>query len=336
MSKCTPRTSQAILLLGATCIALLTLGCITENGERDLDPDPPRPLKGVSLTPRSSDPEDFTGFFEKAVRAGDVVSWVGDWGEFEKEDGGAPRVISGLAPTHGFIPLVVAQFFTQPSGRLLRPLTPETRESYIRLAAKFAGEFQPEYLGLGVEVNVLYEKSPSDFDGFVSLFSDACDEVRAISPGTKVFTVFQLERMKGLNGGLFGGTNDPSLSQWHLLDLFGKSDLFAFTTYPGLVHRSPELIPTGYYSEISSYTEKPVAFTEIGWHSKPSPTGWESSEEEQAEFIGTFFDLTGELDCEFLIWSFLYDPDAAEPFDSMGLCSRDGRDRPAWHAWIGS
>jgi len=29
--------------------------------------------------------------------------------------------------------------------------------------------------------------------------------VKSVSPQTKVFTIFQLEQMKGLNGGLFGG-----------------------------------------------------------------------------------------------------------------------------------
>ena len=64
-----------------------------------------------------------------------------------------------------------------------------------------------------------------------------------------------------------------------------------FHHYPGLFYRDVSDIPAEHYSEILSNISKPVAFTEIGWHSSDSPTGWESSESEQAEFINKFFEL---------------------------------------------
>jgi hypothetical protein len=330
----------AALTITLLCIVVLAGGCIEEgengnegNGDR---PNLSYPLKGVSLSPRSDDPEDFTGFFEKAARAGDMVSWVGDWAEMGLRDGGGPRVISGLTSSYNYIPLVIVQFFTQSTGQLVRPLSAENKQTYLENTVDFVGEFEPEYLGLGVEVNVLYEKSPAQFREFVAFYAEVYDAVKERSPATEVFTVFQLERMKGLHGGLFGGTNDPSKSQWHLIDLF-ETDIVAFTTYPGLIHRSPDLIPDYYYKVIASHTDKHVAFTEIGWHSEQSPLGWESSDEEQAEFVRTFFELTGDLNAEFLVWSFLYDPDTIEPFRSMGLCDReDGRERPAWEVWVSS
>jgi hypothetical protein len=39
---------------------------------------------------------------------------------------------------------------------------------------------------------------------------------------------------------------------------------------------------------------------------------------EQAAFATRFFELTDGLDKEMAIWSFLYDPAAQKPFDSMG------------------
>jgi hypothetical protein len=186
-------------------------------------------------------------------------------------------------------------------------------------------------------VNTLYEKSPQDFEIFTRLFDDTCDAVKAASPGTKVFTVFQLERMKGLQGGLFGGVNDPGLAQWGLLDRFPKADLIAFTTYPGLVFPSPADIPAEYYAEAAARAAKPIAFTEIGWHSAAAPAGWESSEDEQAEFVRTFFALTAGVKPEMAVWSFLFDPETDPPFDSMGLYRRsDGNPKSAWDAWIGA
>lgn len=320
---------------------ILVSGCGQQQGQQPTEqpPEAEQPsgtLKGVSLSPRSFQPDDFTDFFDKAKQTGEIVMWAGDWMELSDTSGSGPTVVAELASTYNYIPLIEAQFFTQSSGQLVRPLDHTTKQIYINNAADFAEKYKPMYLGFGIEVNVLYEKSPEDFDEFVRFYSEVYDAVKAKSPNTKVFTVFQLERMKGLHGGLFGGTNDPTNAQWSLLNRF-KSDIIAFTTYPGLIYKDPSEIPVDYYAEIKSHAAKAIAFTEIGWHSDASPAGWESSDAEQADFVATFFSLTRDLNKELVIWSFMYDPDIFEPFKSMGLRRRsDGTAKPAWDEWINS
>jgi hypothetical protein len=306
----------------------------TGTGGTSATPPAPQFLKGFSLSPRSFSPEDFTAFFTEAQEAGDAVMWAGDWNELSNTQGGGPVVVTTLSSQYDYVPVIEAQFFTQSTGQLVRPLDEANKQAYKDAAVAFAEKYEPEYLGLGIEVNILYEKSPEDFDSFVSLYDETYDAVKAVSPNTKIFTVFQLERMKGLQGGLFGGTNNPDNSEWQLLERFPKSDLIAFTTYPDLIYKSPSEIPDNYYSEIATHTDKPIAFTEIGWHNAASPAGWESSEEEQAEFVSRFFVLTSSLNKELAIWSFMYDPDTVEPFNSMGMRRSDGTARPAWGAWV--
>lgn len=290
------------------------------------------PLKGVSLSPKSFRADDFTEFFEKAVLAGEIISWTGDWIELETDRGG-PAVITDLASTYHYTPLVLTQFFTQSTGRVARPLNEATTQTYVTSAVTFARTHSPEYLGFGIEVNVLYQKSPADFEKFVTLYREVYDAVKEVSPSTVVFTVFQLEKMKGLNGGLYGGANDPETAHWFLLDRFA-SDIAAFTTYPGLIYETPSKIPADYYTDIQQHTQNPIAFVEIGWHTDSSPPGWESSESEQAEFVERFFKLTQDLEMELAIWSFLYDQESLEPFKSMGLYASDGRAKQAWEKWI--
>ena len=292
-------------------------------------------LTGVSLSPQSFQAKDFTNFFEQAKDTGKVVMWAGDWNELSNAQGGGPVVVASLAQTYKYLPIVELQFFTQSDGKLLRPLDDVTKQNYKNSLIAFIEKYQPEYLGIGIEVNTLYEKSPADFDAFSQFFSEVYDIVKANSPNTKVFTVFQLEKMKGLNGGLFGGTNDPNKAQWFLLDKFPKSDIVVFTTYPGLIYNNPSDIPSNYYAEIKSHTSKNIAFTEIGWHSDASPKGWESSEDEQAEFVTVFFELSRDLNKELVLWSFMYDQDTFEPFNSMGLRHRDdGTAKLAWNEWL--
>jgi len=297
-------------------------------------PTPTGALKGVSLSPRGFQAADFTDFFETAKQTGEVISWAGDWNELDVTKSGGAKVVTELASKYNYIPVIEAQFFNQSTGKLLRSLDGATRQAYKNNAVAFAKKYGPRYLAFGIEVNTLYEKSPTDFELFVPFYAEVYDAVKAASPNTRVFTIFQLEKMKGLSGGLLGGTNDPNKAQWHLLNRPPNSDIIAFTTYPDLIYKNPSDIPADYYAEIKSHTSKEIAFTEIGWHSSRSPAGWESSDAEQAEFITRFFDLTGGLNKEMAIWSFMYDQKAIEPFNSMGLRRSDGTARPAWDEWI--
>ncbi len=195
-------------------------------------------MKGVSLSPKSYGGTDFSSFFEMANLAGSIITWSGDWAELSNPKG-APYVVAQLAEQRGIKPIIIAQFFTQDTGTLLRPLNATVRKGYLDGACAFAREFKPEYMGLGIEVNALHEKNPTEYSAFVSLFADVASSVRNVSPDTKVFTVFQLERLKGLRGGLYGGLNDPSSNDWGLLADFPSSDLLAFTTYPCIVYKDP-------------------------------------------------------------------------------------------------
>jgi hypothetical protein len=330
------RNIKAILSVSALLLGMMYIGgCVNSQSSVSPSKQPRGISKGISLTPLSFQSNDFPDFFEKAKRVGDIVSWAGDWNELINTNNG-PKVVVELAATYNYTPLIELQFFTQSTGALLRPLNDAAKEAYKNNAVAFTGKYKLKYLGIGIEVNTLWAKSPADFDAFVQLYNDVYDAIKAKSPDTKVFIIFQLEMMKGLNGGLFGGNNDPAKAQWSLLDKFAKSDLIAFTTYPCLIYHDPSEIPLDYYSEIRTHTEKPIAFTEIGWHSEAGPPGWESSDSEQADFIIRFWALSQNLKEELAIWSFMYDQDTVAPFRSMGLYRRDGTVKPAWNAWLNS
>lgn len=288
-------------------------------------------LKGVALTPKSFQSKDFTDFLEKSKQF-KIISWAGDWSELSSEKS-APYVIAELSKQYDYIPLIEPQFFTQSTGKLVRPLDEETKQLYKTSTLNFIKKYKPKYMGIGIEVNILYEKSPEDFNAFIGLYNEIHKEIKQISPDTKVFTIFQLEKMKGLNGGLFGGKNNESNSEWSLLEKF-NSDLMVFTTYPSLIYKTPAEIPADYYKEIKSKTTKPIAFTEIGWPSDSKVQGWESTEQEQIEFTKTFSKLTKNINIEFEIWSFMYDQNTIEPFNTMGLFSQDNKEKLSWNEWI--
>lgn len=72
-------------------------------------------LKGVSLSPRSFQKQDFTDFFDKSKKVCDIISWTGDWNELFLNSS-APFILTNLSLTYNYLPLVEVQFFNQSNG----------------------------------------------------------------------------------------------------------------------------------------------------------------------------------------------------------------------------
>ena len=306
---------------------MTTAGCDSEEATES-SPSPQETtglLKGVSVSPRSFE-QHFGEFLDKVKETQDVLVWAGDW--MEVHDKKAPTTFSGLASKYDYIPIIEVGHYIQESGELFRPLNEENKQIYLDSTIEFVKEHEPLYFGMGVETNIFAKKNPAAFEEFVPFYNEVYDAIKEVSPKTKIFTVFQLEAMKGLTMWEI----EENVPHWDMINRF-KADIVAFTTYPGLFYRDPTDVPQDHYTEIGLHTSKPIAFTEIGWHSAPSPAGWESSEAEQVEFIETFFNLTSELNVEVAVWTFMYVTYDMEPFSSMGLYRSDGTAKPAWDAW---
>jgi len=272
-------------------------------------------LKGFQLSPKSFSGTDFPAFFElNQDLGGTVVGWTGSVRDLSLK-GSAPNVVASLAKTYGYKPVFAVQSFSRETGMLL----PEF------IAAKddilsFINATDAQYFGLGVEVTELYRKSPSEYKKFVALFADFAKAIHSQSPRTKVFTIFQYEQINGMNGGLFGGKNDPGVTLEKLFDDFPDSDIIGITTYPTLVYKTPEAIPSTYYTKLFVMTSKPVLFTEVGWIRGKSVKGWEGSSTEQRSFLRKFSEQTKDNRVEGYLWSFMYDQTGAQkPFNEMGM-----------------
>jgi hypothetical protein len=323
-----------LLVVGIVAIALVPKTAPKTSTSDNNTTASVQSTKGVAMVPRTVETPKFAELFTDAPSLGGLVTWTGDWGELSKPNSGA-KVLMAAADQYNFTPIVMVTLHSNSSpSKLLRPLTPELIDQYAKDAADFVKQNPLSYFGMGVEVNNLKKDDPSGYADFVKLFNKAADAIKLESPSTKVFTVFQLERTKGLNGGLFGGANDTNANTWSLSDDFSKADVIGFTTYPYLIYKTPDQVPADYYSEISSHVSKPVIFTEVGWPSGLEAVGWDSSIALQAKFVDTFFALTKSLDPQVVIWPFAYDPPTNHPFSSIGLAEVSGQHKPAWDRWV--
>jgi hypothetical protein len=194
-----------------------------------------------------------------------------------------------------------------------------------------------------VEINRLYDHDTQDFLAFTTAYAEIYDAVKIVSSHTKVFTIFQLETLRG--AGYLTGTSEGRQPHWELLDLFGERlDLAVFTTYPFFDYTAPEDIPDDYYLTITEYTALPIGFTEIGWPSAPlssfPDSAFGGSQTEQVAFAQRFFELTNGLDLALALWSFPNDVGSAinPAFETISLRQNNGTPKPAfeiWHSMVG-
>jgi len=165
------------------------------------------------------------------------------------------------------------------------------RRLWVEEARKIAEEYHPEYFSMGNEVNDFFYHYPNSFDDYLSLCNETYSEIKKVSPDTKVMVVFSYNHMI------------ENQQQEMITDFEDVVDIIGFTTYPWKYYDNPEELPDDYYTDIEKYTDKPIAFTEIGWASAHEVN---TSEEEQAEYLVKFLELTKDMNIEMVNWLFLH------------------------------
>lgn len=309
---------------------------------------------GTTLSPRghtsSSTSQDFIDHYSGHDPYGHIIAFHTNWRESVTDDGEIPSVALAAmagAQAYGYTPAVGfgwtdgagdPDLTSESDGVDNSWSNAETASEFLAMVTDFATTYQPPYLFLGNETNSYFmTHSSGEWSAWLTVLGDAYDAVKAASPGTLVFTVFQLERMKGL----------PPWSEaphWELVDELetaGKLDAIGFTSYPFLGASTPSALPADYYDEIAEHWTGPVIVTELGWLSAPSPP-YPGSEADQEEFVSTFFELTDDLDLEYVTWLFLHDwdGDSGEPL-VKGIGFRDNLatvvrlSDAAWRAAVG-
>ncbi|MGC9043266.1 MAG: hypothetical protein ACP5KG_05355 [Myxococcota bacterium] len=203
---------------------------------------------------------------------------------------------------------------------------PMWRAAYKKAAIDIVKASHPLLFSLGNEVNRWYEKYGMDgengFSHYISLYEEIYDEVKKLSPDTKVYCVFAREIV-----------SKNRVADMSVIKLFNpeKLDLLVITSYPYATGRSrPAKIENDYYSAVASYIpDRPFGFSEVAWPSLDVFGG----EQGQADFL---MQIAGRLTKDrginlYLIgWAWFVDLDEK---DTIGLIKRDGTEKLGYKVW---
>jgi len=308
---------------------------------------------GFSSWPGEPTEEAYEQTFELAGEYGELIliERAPPWTEFSpgstisEETVAITREEKRLAEEYG-VDLFVAIDPTDPMdrGRLanlpenLADATfadPDVRLAFIAYAKFLALNLKPEYMALGVEVNMYFGRNPEDFPNFLSLYFEAYDAVKTLSPSTLIFPTFQLEDLAGELP-----SDEERVSRWYLIQQFEpKLDLVAVSTYPSFAFDSPSDMPDDYYKQLRAASSKPIAIAEMGYSSGEGRHGINrGTEAEQEAFLWRVLRDADSLGMAFVVWFAGCDPAYATepPYDLLrhiGLRRADGSEKPAWGAW---
>ena len=357
-SRLFPATMIVAALIFAACNGT---GDSDETGPgpdviRPASQGPPRTVRlGLGAQPAEETREVYVDTFTTAARHAELVSIarVPPWREFFP----GAEVSEG---THALMRLerdLVRQydlallFAIDPTdGAVQRtriaglPETPQPEEGFLRedvqqalvaYAIYIATNYEPEYLVLGVEINMLRARSPEQFRGFLQAYRRAYDAVKSIRPDTKVFPTFQLED-------LLGQLTQQHPPQWEAVEAFGRRlDVLAISTYPYLSSaiRLVREIPAGYYSQLRDRFAGEILVSEAGYASATiEGHSWVGSEREQEQFLRRLLEDAEANGFGAVVWVAERDPmqsrqGGAAVLNDVGLRFSDGADKIAWAVW---
>lgn len=340
-------------------VMALALASVACRGGDDLPPNPRGPgvgeprafLLGVSSVPTAPTDEAYRAAFQFASIAGEVIliQRAPAWEDFlpgqsiSERTENLTRGERDMA-RQGHLKLFIAIDPTDPVDRGRLAALPDDlrgrdfsdariRAAFIAYAKYMALNYRPAYMALGVEVNMFYHRrGDAAFRNFQSLYFEAYDAVKEVSPETLVFPTFQYEDLVGLVS-----SAQPA---WSLIARFEpKLDLVAISTFPGFVFVNVDQLPADYYRQLRTRTERQLAIVSSGWSSAPANglTGVEA-EAEQARFLRRLLDEAARLDAEMLIWYLARDPVVTPgsgflPLAATGLYRPDGQPKSAWLIW---
>ncbi|MDP9238115.1 MAG: hypothetical protein M3P30_12100 [Chloroflexota bacterium] len=337
-----------VVLVFASC------GGDAKTTHTDAGAEPRSFMMGISTLPRELNAKSYQGAFQLAADNGDMVliQRTPPWSEFlPGADVSADTANTTAAEHQAAADKHLKTFFAidptdGATGRdRLSELPPEltgahfddarVRQAFVSYARYVALNYKPSYLALGVEMNLYYNKNKDDLANFESLYAEAYDRVKEISPDTQITVTFQYEDLRGVLP-----TEDKHFADWQLLKAFEpKLDVAAISTYPSFVFASAAAIPQNYYSQLSAFTSHPIVIAEMGYASAPGPQGVNNgTEADQDAYLKRVLSDAESLNMPFVVWFAGWDPSYAKDtslgvFQHIGLRNGDNSVKPAWQTW---
>ncbi len=227
--------------------------------------------------------------------------------------------------------------------------SPQVKTALLNYSIALIEAFQPEYFGLGVEINILMAKRFDVWSDYKQLNQYLYTELKQRYPDLYVFPTIQYEHMLGLHDASrqladYLSAFYPTVLWWEMYELMFYSDAFVISTFPYLSYNNQ--IYDGYYDlafNLATVHGIPVAIDQMGSLSRDVDVGpviLRGSEEVQLNTIYYLLAACYQSDVLFAVNFFTVD--YAENYGNnpislswayAGLFNPDGTPKPVAALW---
>jgi len=177
----------------------------------------------------------------------------------------------------------------------------QVKTAFLNYARESVRYFSPDYLCVGLEVNMILENAPEKWDSYVDFQKHVYSGLKKDFPGLPVFVSFEYNKMKGL------GKTDKHHHNQELKKIMPYTDYLGLSVYPYGGDYSDtgrlEKIPDDFFDDALVY-QKPIAVTESGTPSKSFKTygiNFSFDETYQAVFLNYMLKKAQQEDFVFVI-----------------------------------
>ncbi len=224
----------------------------------------------------------------------------------------------------------------------------QVKTAFLNYAERMIGYFQPDYLLIGVEVNLLIRNNDALWAPYVALNSYVYTELKKTHPSlpvsVSVFCVPYFPQWSTVDN----APGLPGKQAQGLIDLSPHIDFISYSVHPFMSGLLAETFPDDYLDTLFNLLPgKPVAVSESSYPAQVWSLGgltFNGSQEKQKNFLSLLLSSSRRAQAEFVIWFAIRDydalwsgllnsSDAALPWRDTGLYDEAGNERTALSTW---
>lgn len=188
----------------------------------------------------------------------------------------------------------------------------EVKTAYLNYIERMVELFKPDYLIIGIEVNLLIRNSPVLWEPYIELHNYVYTQIKKKYPdlptGVSVFCVPYFPD--------WSPEDDLEEQLIGLKQLEASSDFIAFSVHPFMSALTAEKFPDDYLKKLFEITTKPVAVSESSypaqyWQTITKPIiDFNGTPEKQEKFLSSLLNESNIYESLFVIWFSIHDYDA--------------------------
>jgi len=185
----------------------------------------------------------------------------------------------------------------------------DVETAFLHYARYMIDAFDPDYLLLGVEVNILANKDPAAWPKYVdlhaSLYTTLKTDYPSLPMGVSVIAPAFFPQ--------WAGQYDLSTQIQALADLHPYLDFLSFSIHPFMSSLLADSFPSDYFDELFAFTDLPVSISESSYPSQQWSDGsntFSGTPEKSRRFLRLMLEALHKADGMFLVWFSVADFDA--------------------------